>query len=225
MRLRLGRILFISAVAVVGAVLLAVVVTALALPFVVRRSLIERLEARVTVPVHVGRVHANLFTGRARASDVVIGGADGAPPLLRIASLDAGLSYRGLLGGTSHLYYLTLNQPELFVERTGPESVNLILALRPSDDQGRPAEFIVDRVSIGGGTIRFVDRTQTPAFERTFTDVSIATNRVSNLDRLRFTPTSFEVRVGIGGGALTVTGATAPFGRPAGVDLVARLER
>jgi hypothetical protein len=225
MRLVSRRFALVSVAAVAGAVLLAVVLAALLLPGIVRRTLAERLEARVTAPVRIGRVRVNLFTGRARASDIVVGGADGGPPILRVAALDAGLSYRGLLGGTSHLYYLTFNEPDLFVERTGPESINIIQTLRPTTGQGAMIDFIIDQVNIRGGRLRFVDRTQTPAFERTFTDVRITTDRLSNLPRLRFTPTSFELWLGIGRGALVVTGATAPFGRPAGVEVVARMER
>src|SRR5262245_55597522 len=219
------RVLLAALGGLAGAGLLGLVLLALLLPGVVRRMLVERLEARVTVPVRVGAVRLNLFTGRARASDIVIGDDSGGPPLLRVAALDAGLSYRGLLGGTSRLYYLTLDHPEVFVERTAPDSVNVTQALRPLDAPGAPIGAIVDQVNIRGGKVTFVDRTQTPVFERTFTDVRLTTDRVSTLPQLRFTPTSFELRVGIGGGALVVTGETAPFGQPAGVELVARMEQ
>ncbi|HEV8310633.1 MAG TPA: DUF748 domain-containing protein [Methylomirabilota bacterium] len=215
--LRIGGLLALAAfvVALVGTV---------ALTAFVRRAALERLQAQVTVPVRIDKLNLNLFRGRARVTNLVIGGDDPSRPILTIPALDLGISYRDLLRGAARVKYVTVHAPRLFVERTGPESVNITQMLRPREG-GEPAAVTVDQVEIRGGEITFVDRTQRPPFERTFTGVHLTAGRVSTVPQLRLTPTSFEVRIGIGQGSLTVTGATAPFGRPGGVELVARMER
>lgn len=221
-RTRRGWLLAVAG-ALAAAALLGVGLLALLLPGYVRRLAEERLQARLTVPVRVAEAHVNLFTGRARIADIEIGGVAGGPPILVLPALDLGLSYRALLRGRVTLRYLSFDRPRVFVERTGPERVNLLQALRPTP-AGEPLAVTVEQATVRGGVVTFVDRTQTPAFERTFADITAATDAVSTLPRFRATPTSFEVRVGIGRGTLVVTGATAPFARPAGVELVARME-
>jgi hypothetical protein len=210
--------------AALAAVCVALAVAALVLPGLVRRTAEERLQAALTVPARVGDVDLNLFTGRARLSDIVVEGASREPPILRLAALDVGVSYRALLRGTVVLSYLTFRDPRLLVERTGPESINVIQALRRGE-AGGPLGLTVEQVSVESGVVTFVDRTQTPAFERTFTDLQLTTGAVSTLPELRLSPTAFSLRLGLGRGALTVTGETAPFGRPAGVELTARMEK
>ncbi|MGH7263887.1 MAG: DUF748 domain-containing protein, partial [Candidatus Rokuibacteriota bacterium] len=218
------RSLLIAGAAVAVAVCLAIVVAAVVLPGVVRRAAEERLQAALTVPARIGKVDLNLFTGRARFSDIVVEGARGEPPILRLAALDVGVSYRALLRGAVVLPYLTFHDPRLLVERTGPESINVLQSLRRRE-AGGPLGLTVEQVKVEGGVVTFVDRTQTPAFERTFTDLQLTTGAVSTLPELRLSPTSFALRLGLGRGALTVTGETAPFGRPAGVELTARMEK
>jgi hypothetical protein len=212
-----------------GAVTAGVVVAILALgsivlPGLVRRAAVERLQAMVTVPVGIDRVRLNLFTGHARATGIVIGGAAGTPAILRIPALDVGVSYRALLGGQARVTYLVAHGPAVFVERTGPESVNVIQILKPRAG-GEPAAVTVDRLEIAGGAVTFVDRTQFPPFERTFTSIHLVAGRVSTRPDLKLTPTSFELGLRIGQGALVIGGAAVPFGSPGGVELTARMER
>jgi Domain of Unknown Function (DUF748) len=222
-RLRSRPVLAAVVVGLAATGLLALALTAWLLPRLVRRTAEERLQARVTVPVRIERLNLNLFTGRARLSNVVIGAAGGGQPILTLPALDLGLSYRGLLRGRIVLRYLTFDGLRVFVERTGPESVNVLQMLRPSEG-GAMAPVTLEQVTLRGGTVTFVDRTQRPAFERTFTGVEGTVGYLSTLPEFRFTPTSFEVRIGIGRGALTVAGNTAPFARPGGLELIARME-
>jgi uncharacterized protein involved in outer membrane biogenesis len=219
------RALLVVAGALVALVIVGFFISAVVLPGVVRRAAVERLQARVTVPVRIDRVRLNILTGRARIENVVVGGGDDGQPILRLPALDLDVSYRALFRGTLRVTYLTFHEPQLFIERTGSESVNITQALRPGESGGEPAPLTIDQIRIVRGTLRFVDRTQEPAFERTFTDLELATDRLSTLPQLQFTPTSFELRIGIGQGALIVTGAAAPFGRPGGLELVARMDR
>ncbi len=232
MRDRLGRLRFrpsrrlliVGGAVTTAAVLILVLLSVVVLPVLVRRAAVSKLEAMVTVPVEIGKVNVNLLTGRARASNIVIHGLAGGPSIVALPALDLELSYRGLLRGAVVLHYLAFNEPKVFIERTGPESVNVIQAMRPREGGGA-ASVTVEQIQIRGGTLAFVDRTQTPAFERTFTGISLTAGQLSTLPQFRLTPTSFELRVGIGQGALVVTGATNPFGQPAGVELTARMEK
>jgi hypothetical protein len=212
----------LAAFAVAGLLVLAV--GGLVIPRVLRQALEERLQARLTVPVRIERVHLNLFTARGRVADVRIGGLGGDPAILVLPALDFQLSYRALLGGEVLLRYLAFDRPRVFVERTGPDSVNVLQALRPAEGGGAATSVTIEHVSLRAGVVAFVDRTQSPAFERTFTDVALEAGPLSSLPEFRFTPAWFEARLGIGRGALTVTGTTAPFPRPDGVELVARLD-
>lgn len=224
MRVASRRVVLVGAAAGVVAVIAVLALGSVLLPGFVRRAAVERLQAMVTAPVRIEAVRLNLFTGRARVVDVVIGGADGSPPVLRLPSLDLQVSYRALLRGRIRVNYLAFRDPRLFVERTGPESVNVVQVLKPREG-GEPSRVTVEEVRIDGGAVTFVDRTQSPAFERTFTSLQLVTGRLSTLPELRLTPTSFELRVAIGQGALVVAGAAAPFGHPGGVELTARMER
>jgi uncharacterized protein involved in outer membrane biogenesis len=219
------RVLGVTAGVVAAIVLLGLLAAGLVLPGLVRRAALERLQAQLTAPVRIERVRLNLFTGRARVENVVIGGQDSAQPIILLPALDLGLSYRALLRGAVQVTYLTFHEPRVFIERTGPESVNVTQALRPSERGGEPSPVTIDQIQIAGGTIVFVDRTQDPPFERTFSDLALTTGRLSTLPQLKLTPTSFELHLGIGRGALVVTGAAAPFGQPGGLELVARMER
>lgn len=175
-RTRRGWLLAVAG-ALAAAALLGVGLLALLLPGYVRRLAEERLQARLTVPVRVAEAHVNLFTGRARIADIEIGGVAGGPPILVLPALDLGLSYRALLRGRVTLRYLSFDRPRVFVERTGPERVNLLQALRPTP-AGEPLAVTVEQATVRGGVVTFVDRTQTPAFERTFADITAATDAV-----------------------------------------------
>jgi uncharacterized protein involved in outer membrane biogenesis len=218
------RVWLAAGAVAIAAVLLVLLAAILVLPGVVRRAAVEKLQAQVTAPVRIEKVNLNLFTGRARVTDIVIGGEGGAQPILKIPTLDLGLSYRALLRGVARITYLVFHEPRLFVERTGSDSVNIVQILKPREG-GEATPVTIDQVEISGGAVVFVDRTQDPPFERAFSALNLTTGQLSTLPELRFTPTSFELRLQIGQGALVVTGAAAPFGRPSGVELVARMEK
>ena len=225
-RPRSRRALVLAGIAALaGGCLLLLAVGSLVLPWAFHQALVDRLQARLTVPVKIERVHLNLFTARVRVANVQIDGLGGGPPILALAGLDFQVSYRALLGGELVLRYLAFDRPRVFVERTGADSVNVLQALRPAEGGGAAAAGVtVEHVSLHGGIVTFVDRTQSPAFERTFADVALEAGSLSSLPEFRVTPTWFEARLLIGRGALVVTGTTAPLVRPAGVELVARLD-
>src|SRR5262249_21562438 len=137
---------------------------------------------------------------------------------------DLGLSYRALLGGRVRVTDLTFHDPRLFVERTGSESVNVVQVWKPRK-AGEPAAVTLGQGGIEGGAITLVDPTPSPACGRPVPSLQLVTGRLSTLPELRLTPTSFELRLAIGQGALVIGGVAAPFGRPGGVELTARMER
>ncbi len=121
---RLGShpVLALVAVGIAAAGLLLVALAAWLLAGLIRQAAEERLQPRVTFAVRVERVSLNVFTGRARVSNISVGAGD-RPPILTLPALDLGVSYRGLLRGRLVLQYLTFDRPRVFIERTGSESV------------------------------------------------------------------------------------------------------
>lgn len=134
MRLRLSRRLGVSA----GLLLLTflmVTVGIVLLPEVLRWAVVRRLQARITVPVQIKDVDFNVFTGRARVSNLVIG-ESGSRPILKLPKLDLRFSRRALLRGQVVLRGLVFHQPQLFIERTGSGRMNVHAVVRPDQPTG-----------------------------------------------------------------------------------------
>ena len=102
-------------------------------PRVFRQALEQRLQARLTVPVKIERVHLNLFTARGRIANVQIDGLGGGPPDRRPRRARLPALVSGASGGPVRAPLPHLRSPRVFVERTGPDSVNILQALRPAE--------------------------------------------------------------------------------------------
>ena len=202
-----------------GAGLLVVTGGLWLLPEVVRHVAVKRLAGWVTGPVGIDDVDLNLFRARARVWNVVIVDPATGQPILRLPVLDLGFSPRALLRGDFVLRYLTLHRPQLLVARTGPAGLNVLEVLKGGAGGG--GRLTVEHLEIDDGELTFVDRTQSPPFEEALRAINVRTGRVSTLPGLRLTPTSFEVGLQIGEGALTLAGAATPLAQPAGVEFTA----
>lgn len=134
MRLRLSRRLGVS-VGLLLLILLMVTVGIVLLPEVLRWAAVRRLQARITAPVQIKDVDLNLFTGRARVSNLVIG-ESGSRPILRLPKLDFRFSRRSLLWGQVVLRGLVFHQPHLFIERTGSGRLNVHEVVLPDQPTG-----------------------------------------------------------------------------------------
>ncbi|MFQ5521029.1 MAG: DUF748 domain-containing protein [Candidatus Methylomirabilia bacterium] len=158
-----------------GFVLLFMIGIAL-LPEVARHLVVMELESQIAAPVRIKDVDVNIFTGHARVSNLLIGGANGSLPILKLPRVDLGLSQRALLRGEVVVRSLTLRGPHLVIERIGPGRYTIREVMRlPEDSSWLPAWFGIDRVAIGieDGEVTFVDQTTTPAAKAALRDIQL----------------------------------------------------
>jgi uncharacterized protein involved in outer membrane biogenesis len=197
------------------------------LPEIIRRVAVNRLENFFTVPVSIKDVDVNLFTGRAAIENLVIGGKQ-PPPILSLSAADIEFSRTALLSGKVMFSNMLLQQPELLIERVGPNTYNIVKALRTSEKA--PQEngiggfgFSIRHLEIQSGDIIFIDRTQEPDYKLSLSSVSFAAGPISILPQASDTPTTFRAGVNIGEGSLIVSGSTKDLGKPLTVELKAEI--
>ena len=199
----------------------------LLLPEIVRRNAVNRLDNFFLVPVRIGDVDLNLFTGHGAVEELVIGGNQ-ARPILRLPVAQLEFSRTALLTGQVAFSDILLKQPELFIERIEPKTFNIVKALHTSDKAPRDngsggVGFSIRHLEIQNGDIVFVDRTQEPDYELTLSSLSFAAGPISTLPEPNVTPTTFDAGVKIGDGSLTLTGSTKKLGKPVTVELKAEI--
>jgi hypothetical protein len=135
----------------------------LLLPEVLRWAAVRRLQARITAPVQIKDVDLNVFTGRARVSNLVIG-EGGSRPILKLPKLDLRFSRRALLWGQVVLRGLVFHQPQLFIERTGSGRLKVHEVVRPDQPTGVwPITLEAGSVELRNLTLWFPDG-QEPLF-------------------------------------------------------------
>lgn len=162
MRFRPSRRLAVSA-GLLLLIFLMVTVGIVLLPEVLRWAAVRRLQARITVPVQIKDVDLNVFTGRARVSNLVIG-ERGNRPILQLPKLDLRFSRRALLRGKVVLRGLVFHQPQLFIERTGSGRLNVHEVVRPDQPTGIwPITLEAGSVELRNLTLSFPDD-QEPLF-------------------------------------------------------------
>jgi uncharacterized protein involved in outer membrane biogenesis len=157
MRIPLLRRLLI----ITGLVIVLVASLLLLLPEVVRRAAINQLEASLATAVRIEDVDVNLFTGQARVSNLVIGGAGGGPQMLQLPAMDFRISRRALLRREIVLTDLVLHRPHLFLERAETGRFSLFEVLRPGEGE-RGSGPLVTHLTVDRGRITFVDRGTSP---------------------------------------------------------------
>jgi hypothetical protein len=106
---RRRKIAVIVASSVVGLLLLLLLAAWLALPYLVRSYVFERIERRFGVKLEAGQVDAGF--GSVRMTDVQVRTGDTGLPLARLAVLEAEVDVWSLLGGNVVLRRLELGQP------------------------------------------------------------------------------------------------------------------
>ena len=193
-----------------GFVLLFMIGIAL-LPEVARHLVVRELESQIAAPVRIQDVDVNIFTGHARVSNLLIGGANGSLPILQLPRVDLGLSQRALLRGEVVVRSLTLRRPHLVIERIGPGRFTIREVMRlPEDSSWLPPWFSIDRVAIGieDGEVTFVDQTTTPAATAALRDIQLT------LDALDLTPDAepgaLDGEGRLGDAPVRVTGTVQP---------------
>jgi hypothetical protein len=103
-----------------------------ALPEIVRRVAVNRLGNYFTVPVSIEDIDLNLFTGRGVIESLVIGGNQ-TPPVLSLPAATIEFSRAALLKGQIVFSDIVAKQPELVIERLGPDSYNVVEAMSIPD--------------------------------------------------------------------------------------------
>ncbi|MFQ5521625.1 MAG: DUF748 domain-containing protein, partial [Candidatus Methylomirabilia bacterium] len=193
-----------------GFVLLLMIGLAL-LPEVVRHIVVRELEPWLTAPVRIEDVDVNIFTGHARVSNLVIGGANGSLPILKLPQVDLGLSQRALLGGDVVVHSVTLRRPQLFIERIGPGRFTIREVLRiPDDAPWLPAWLLIEHVGIEveDGEITFVDRTTKPPARASLHDVQLTIDALDLAQNAE--PSLLDGEARLGDGPVRVTGTLRP---------------
>ena len=197
----------------------------LILPEIARRVAVNRLENVFTVPVSIGDIDVNLFTGRASVENLVIG-HNKPHPILSLPAVAIEFLRTPLLRGQIDLASIVLQNPELLVERTGLDSYNIVKAVRldetPQDSRNGGA-FSVNRLEIRNGEIIFIDHAQEPDYQLTLTSLNFAAGPISTSPQASVTPTTFEAAVRIGAGSITLAGSSKQLRKPTTVELKAEI--
>ncbi len=115
----------------------------LLLPEVLRWAAVRRIQTRIAAPVQIKDVDFNIFTGRARVSNLVIGEVTGRP-IFKLTRLDFRVSRRALLTGQIVFRKLIFSQPHLFIERTGTGRLNVLEMIRSQEDGRGEAQKVPD---------------------------------------------------------------------------------
>ncbi|MGB7952044.1 MAG: hypothetical protein WCH75_30515, partial [Candidatus Binatia bacterium] len=128
------------------------------LPEWVRYYSLKQLRSNLETQVSIGDVDLNLFTGRAKVSDLVIGGrSQNQPPILRLPRLEIDYSLFELLQGRVHLDRVRLIGPDAFLERTGPARFNVMALAKPSEsgreDDPSSWDFTIEQLAVRDGEI------------------------------------------------------------------------
>jgi hypothetical protein len=205
------------AVAITIAVLAIFLLVGIAvLPEVARRIAVNRLQTRLTVPVQIADVDLNLFTGKLRIENLIIG-PNRARPILNLPLASIDFSRLALLTGNIDLHAISLHNPGVVIERLDPATYNLMQALRPADSSRQTGaggfSFAIQRLTVDGGDIVFVDHTQDPVYELTLSSLDFTAGPISTLPHAELTPTRFTAGVQVADGAIKFSGFTTLFGK------------
>jgi uncharacterized protein involved in outer membrane biogenesis/outer membrane protein OmpA-like peptidoglycan-associated protein len=148
--------------------------------------------------------------------------------LLHLPASAFEFSTLGLLRSKLTVHSVSLSRPELFLKRSGATRFNVTEVLQlpqeePEREDGGPTlDFTIEQFTIQDGRIIFSDLSVSPQFEQVLKNVTLRAGRISSLPTLVTTPTSFEFRVDIDDGSITLSGEATPIARPAGVEVTAR---
>src|SRR5688572_21210963 len=219
MRYRPSRRLIIAA----GVIVTLAVAFVLLLPEIVRRVAINWLGDAITAPVSIADVDLNLFSGRAHVESFVIGNAE--RPILSVPAFALRISPLALLTGQIDVEQLVLQKPVLTVERTGDDRYNVLELVNPPSTGGNGAarSFSIDKISIQGGEIAFIDRTRDPDYKLHLVALNLTAGPISTLPADHRPTTGFQAGFKIGDGSVTVSGASHGLPNAPQLELTAEL--
>ena len=193
-----------------GLIFLLILLGLLILPEVMRRLAIQQLQAGLAAPVAITDVDLNLFTGRARFTDLVVGSKDKTQPILHLSTLDLHFSRRALLQGEVIIYTATASRPELYLERTGLTPLKVVLR-QLAEAWKVISNFTIKGFEVHKGQITVVDRTITPVVRSVLRDVQLTVRPVAQTPG----PVSLSLKGTLAGSSsIKLHGWFTPFTRP-----------
>lgn len=141
-----------------GLLVMGGVATVYALPHVVRRVAITRIQALTDRPVSIDDVTLNLLSGRVTVRGFRLAERDGAAPFADFARLDLRLHLPSLLIGHLWIREMVLSDPIVRVVRLPGNTFNFSDLVGSSGTTRRTLDVTVDRFAIAGGTVTLEDR-------------------------------------------------------------------
>lgn len=193
-----------------GLIFLLILLGLLILPEVMRRLAIQQLQAGLATPVAITDVDLNLFTGRARFTDLVVSSKDETQPILHLSTLDLHFSRRALLQGEVIIYTATASRPELYLERTGLTPLKVVLR-QLAEAWKVISNFTIKGFEVHKGQITVVDRTITPVVRSVLRDVQLTVRPVAQTPG----PVSLSLKGTLAGSSsIKLHGWFTPFTRP-----------
>lgn len=159
MRFRPSRRFFVFGALVI---VLVALIGLLLLPEVLRWATVRRLQTRIAAPVQIKDVDFNIFTGRARVSNLVIG-VNPNRPIVRLPQINFRVSRRALVRGQIVFRNLVFHGTQLLIEQAGPDRLNLLAEMRPQRAGVWPITLEAGTVELRNLTIRLSDE-QEPVF-------------------------------------------------------------
>jgi len=205
-----------KAVRIVLIVLAIIVVTVLALPFLIsgnqfRPTLENELAKTLGRPVKIGNLELSLLSGGLRADDIAIAEdpAFGKDPFLRAKSLAVGVDLPALIFSRQvNVRSVTVNNPDVNLIRSGTRWNFSSLGQSEPKTESKSPEFAVGKVAIDNGRITLRD-TQSAGKPTIYEKVSFKATDLAPSKSFPFTLSA----VAPSGGKLTLDGTAGPVSK------------
>lgn len=129
-----------------------------ALPEVVRRVAVARIQASTQRPASIDRVDLNVFTGRLTVHGLRVAERDGRTPFTVVGRLHVQVRLASLLRGHLRFSEITVADSTVRVVRLSPETFNFSDLVGRSESTGGTIDVTVDRFAVSGGKVTLEDR-------------------------------------------------------------------
>lgn len=178
----------------------------------------------LNTPVLVDEVSFSPWTLTARVDGLRVGPAKA--EFVKLKQAEVQVSLESIWRLAPVVRHVTLTQPQIFLERTGPQRFNISSVLdhlnaQPKQPEGKPVNFAVYNIRVADGQIRYLDHVIDPEKpeDHLVSALNVGIPFLSNL------PSHVEVDVQplleakIDGSPLHVTGKTQPFDKDLHSDI------
>lgn len=179
-----GRRRWTIRLAITAVVLLAIytIVGVFVVPVVVQRAVVPRIAEALTGDVAVEGVSCNPFTLGLELRGITVTEGSG-EEAVRVARIAGNFNLIETVFNDGFWFnHLRVFEPVVRAEIDEQGRINLLELLgelpEPEDEPGEPPRVVIGGVAIESATIRFRDRTTSPAFERTIRDLTLRCDRL-----------------------------------------------